>query len=73
MGGGEIAAKCLGVCFQARRGEMYVGVGVCVLWVYIYFVGSLGAAFLVSGILSMYGIFLLRLLIMPHDWELIIG
>lgn len=47
--------KCLGVCFQARKGEMYVGV-VCV---YIYFVGSLGAGFLVSGILSMYGIFLL--------------
>lgn len=29
------------------------------VWVYIYFVGSLGAGFLVSGILSMYGIFLL--------------
>lgn len=25
QGVGEIAAKCLGVCFQARRAEMYVG------------------------------------------------
>lgn len=55
---GEIAAKCLGVCFQAKRREMYVGVCAC-CGVYIYFVGSLGAGFLVSGILSMYGIFLL--------------
>lgn len=53
---GEIAAERLGVCSEARRGEerMYVGVCAC-----IYFVGSLGAGFLVSGILSMYGIFLL--------------
>ena len=46
---------------------------VCGLRVYIYFVGSLGAGFLVSGILNMYGIFLLRLLIMRYDWVLIMG
>lgn len=28
---------------------------------------------LVSGILSMYGIFLLSFLIMPYDWELIMA
>lgn len=40
-----------------KRGD--VCASVCVLWVYIYFVGSLGAGFLVSGVLNMYGIFLL--------------
>lgn len=45
-----------------------------VLRLYIYFLGSLGAgAPLVSGILSMYGIFLLSFLIRPGDWELIMA
>lgn len=54
---GEIAAKCLGVFSGEERRD--VCESVCVLRVYIYFVGSLGAGFLVSGILNMYGIFLL--------------
>lgn len=33
-----------------KRGD--VCASVCVLWVYIYFVGSLGAGFLVSGVLK---------------------
>lgn len=45
-----------------------------VLRLYIYFLGSLGAGSpLVSGILSMYGIFLLSFLIRPGDWELIMA
>lgn len=58
--------------FSGEEGRDVCG-SVCVLWVYIYFVGSLGAAFLVSRILNMYGIFLLWRLIPPHDWELIMS
>lgn len=39
--GVEIAAKCLGVCFQAK-GDV-CGSGCCVQGVYICFFGSLGA------------------------------
>ncbi len=50
-----------------------VCVCVCVLCMYIYFVGSLGTGFLVSGILHMYGIFLILTFNHPYDWELIMG
>lgn len=58
--GGEIAVKSLGLGFQAKTRcvKACVRVHVCVLWLYIYFAGSLGADLLVRGTLNMYGIFL---------------
>lgn len=58
---------------EERRGEMYVRVCVFRGCISISLAVWELAPPLVSGILSMYGIFLLSFLIRPGDWELIMA